>query len=114
MFHIACVLPAYLLQRQEAISPLSEIGNSLNEVGVLLSSGYQLFDDLSDVVGISEIMGKPVDMDRDKETSVKVFGVDEVKAQLAEHVQRIKEHLDKIKPNSRLAELVEQMLTMPS
>lgn len=114
MFHFACVLPAYLLQKKEYIDPLSAIGNILDEVGVHLSVGYQLFDDLRDVEGVPEVIGKPVGLDVNKETSVKRYGINGVKQQLAERIQRIKENLRKIEPNSRLESIVEHILTKQS
>lgn len=114
MFHFACVLPAYLLQKKEYINSLSEIGNALDEIGVHLSVGYQLFDDLRDVKGVSEVIGKPVGLDKNKKTSVNVFGVDGVEEQLAARMQRIKENLRRIEPNSKLENIVEYILTKPS
>ena len=111
MFHFACVLPAYLLQKKEYIDPLSGIGNILDEIGIHLSVGYQLFDDLRDVEGVPEVTGKPVGLDVNKDTSVKMYGINGVKQQLAERIQRIKENLRKIEPNSRLESIVEHILT---
>ena len=114
MFHLACVLPAYLLQKKEYVDPLNEIGNVLDEVGVCLSIGYQLFDDIRDVEGIPEVIGKPVGLDVDKDTSVKLYGLEGVKQQLAENLQRIKENLSKMESGSKLEEIVEYILTKPS
>lgn len=114
MFHFACVLPAYLLQKKEYVNPLSEVGNILDEVGVHLSVGYQLFDDLRDVEGVPEVTGKPVGLDVHKDTSIKLYGINRVKQQLAEKIQIIKENLRKIELNSRLEDIVEHILTKPS
>ena len=50
-------------------------------------------------------------LDVNKDTSVKMYGINGVKQQLAERIQRIKENLRKIEPNSRLESIVEHILT---
>ncbi len=114
MFHFACVLPAYLLQKKEYVDPLSEIGNRLDEIGIHLSRGYQLFDDLRDIEGNPEVTGKPIGLDVNKETSVDLYGVNGVKQQLSESIQRIQENLRKIKLPSKLEYIVEHILTKSS
>ena len=114
MFHFACVLPAYLLQKKEYVDPLSEIGNILDDIGIHLSRGYQLFDDLRDIEGNPEVTGKPSGLDVNRETSVNIYGVNGVKQQLSESIQRIEEKLSKIEQNSRLEKIVKYILTKPS
>ncbi len=114
LFHLACVLPAYLLDKKEYLNPLEEIGRTLDEIGVNLSIGYQLFDDLRDIEGKEKITGKPVSLDVDKRTSVYRFGVDKVKEELNQRKEKIIKNIRKIKTNSNLEGVIEHILSTPS
>ena len=103
-----------MLQKKEYVDPLSEIGNILDDIGIHLSRGYQLFDDLRDIEGNPEVTGKPAGLDVNRETSVNIYGVNGVKQQLSESIQRIEEKLSKIEQNSRLEKIVKYILTKPS
>jgi len=105
MFHLACVLPAYVLQKKQYL-------DLLNNIGVDLAVAYQLFDDLRDIEGDSKIIGKPIQVD--KGTSVYRYGVESVKQQLAERKQRIIGNIQKIQTSSRLKRMIEHILTTPS
>lgn len=113
LFHLACVLPAYFLKKKEYLNPLEDIGRTLDEVGINLAIGYQLFDDLRDIEK-SEITGKPVKVDKDKSTSIYRFGIDKVKQEIKERKEKIIENIRKIQSNSKLEDIIEHILTTPS
>lgn len=108
LFHLACVLPPYFLKKKQHLNPLSEVGRTLDEVGVNLSVGYQLFDDLRDIEGNPKIIGKAIDSDVD--SSARRFGVSKVRKELDERKRKIIDNLDKIQPNSRLRSIIEYIL----
>ncbi len=101
-FYLASVLPAYLCDIQK------EMG-IFDEIGVDLSVAYQLFDDLRDLEGKPEVVGKLTHIDSD--TSVYIFGADKVKQHLTKRKERIIENIRKIQSNSRLEKLVGYILT---
>ncbi len=49
----------------------------LFECGAQLGMSYQFLDDVADVIGDSESIGKETGMDKEKTTSVELYGVDE-------------------------------------
>lgn len=103
LFHLASVLPAYLLKKEEKLDYLNKIGSSA-------SIGYQFFDDLRDVKSNPGITGKPVGVDSKKNTSVYKWGKDVVIKRLGENKEIIIENLRKIQPNSKLEQIIEYML----
>ncbi|KYK26754.1 hypothetical protein AYK26_04745 [Euryarchaeota archaeon SM23-78] len=105
LFHLASVLPAYLLKNKENL-------RNLDMIGVNLSIGYQLFDDLRDYEGNPQITGKPVNVDSDN--SINRLGPDTVKKSLIEKKKMIIDNLREIQPDSKLEQIIEYMLTKPS
>jgi len=114
MFHLICVLPAYLLKQKKYLTQLNEIGKILDEIGINLSVSYQLFDDLRDIERNPIETGKPVHVDKGKRTSVYRYGVEEVKQQIGERKQKIIEKIREIQENSRLEKIIEHILSIPS
>lgn len=113
LFHLACILPAYFLDKKKYLNPLNEIGRTLDEVGINLAIGYQLFDDLRDI-SKTEITGKPIQVDAKKNISVYRFGIDKVKKEITEKKEIIIKNIRKIEYNSRLENIINHILTTPS
>lgn len=111
LFHLALIIPAIALNKQE-IKPL------LDEIGVDMSVAYQLFDDIRDIEGDPKITGKETGKDVDKLTSIKAFGLERVKEELHKRIKRMKtkaRQLERItKKETRLEEMITYMLTKPS
>lgn len=112
IFHLSCVLPAYLLEKREYVTPLSNVGTSLDEIGMNLAEGYQLFDDLRDVEGNPNITGKPVSVD--EENTVQKIGIVRVRQELDQRKAQIISNLRKIPNSSALEMIIEYILTTPS
>jgi len=73
--------------------------NELKEFGYHLGVMFQISDDIMDVEGSVESIGKTPNKDllEDKLTSIKVFGLDGAKAKREFHYKKCLEQLDKIK-----------------
>ncbi len=93
LFHLACILPAYLLRKKEHLELLSSMGEDL-------SIGYQLFDDLRDA---------EENLDKDRKNSVYKFGINRVKQEVIKRKERIIENTRKIKANSELENVIEHI-----
>ena len=85
--------------------------NELKEFGLNLGAMFQISDDIMDVEGSLEEIGKTPNKDSgvDKLTSIKVFGLDGAKARLKEHYNKCLDLLNKINANSFLKEFTEKM-----
>ena len=101
LFRFASVIPAYLLGKKEYLP-------TLNSVGEELSFGYQLLDNLVDVCGKSEEVGKPVRVDKDN--LIHRIGVDAGKRELKEIKDRVVLNIGAIRQSSSLEKLVLEML----
>jgi len=112
MFHLASVLPVHMASTKKD-SQLSKL-KIFNEIGVDLSIAYQLFDDLRDIEGDTKITGKPVGVDKEKNTSVYRYDAQEVKKRLKDKENNIIQSIRKIKLNSKFEEIVKYMLNIPS
>lgn len=93
LFHLACILPVYLLRKKEYLGILSSIGEDL-------SIGYQLFDDLRDA---------EESLDKDRKNSIYKFGINRVKQEVIKRKERIIENIRKIKANSELENVIENI-----
>ena len=85
--------------------------NELKEFGYNLGVMFQMTDDLMDVEGTVESIGKTPNKDlaADKLTSIKVFGLEQTRQKINFHYQKCIEILNKI-PNSQFLEaLTNQM-----
>lgn len=111
LFHLACVLPAYLLKKAEHDS-LSVIEKNLAEIGTNLAIAYQFFDDLRDVEGDTTVTGKPTGMD--KETFVHRWGIAAIKEELSRKREDALVKVRLLEGHSRLEELIQYILTTPS
>lgn len=67
-----------------------------------LGLAFQIVDDLLDIYGNAEDLGKPTgqDMDMDKATFVKLLGADGARDHARELVERAQSHLDKFGPSA--------------
>ena len=85
--------------------------NEFKEFGLNLGAMFQISDDIMDVEGSLEEIGKTPNKDSgvDKLTSIKVFGLDGAKARLKEHYNKCLDLLNKINANSFLKEFTEKM-----
>ena len=93
---------------------MNKVGKILDEIGINLSISYQLFDDIRDVEGKFEIIGKPAKLDKDRKTSVYRYGIKNVKNELEERRKKIIQSIRKIQTNSKLEKLINFILTKPS
>ena len=107
MFHLACILPAHLLEQ-------NEVEKIFDEVGINLSVCYQLFDDLRDIERNPIETGKPIHIDKNKRTSVYRYGVKEVKTQIDGRKQKIIENIRKIQENSKLEKIIDYIFSTPT
>ena len=94
LFNLACILPAYLLDRKEHLESLKIIGEEF-------SIGYQLYDDLRDA---------EQDPDSDKNNSVYFFGKKAVMQKIKEIKKTSSENIIKIKPDSKLVGMIDVVL----
>lgn len=85
--------------------------NELKEFGLNLGAMFQISDDIMDVEGSLEEIGKTPNKDSgvDKLTSIKVFELDGAKARLKEHYNKCLDLLNKINANSFLKEFTKKM-----
>ena len=80
--------------------------------GKNLGLAFQIVDDILDVTGNEETLGKPIGSDavNNKETYVSLYGVEAAKEKAAEFTREAMKALDYFKDNDFLTELTEQLL----
>ncbi|MBQ7236126.1 MAG: polyprenyl synthetase family protein [Clostridia bacterium] len=85
--------------------------NELKEFGYHLGVTFQIVDDIMDVEGTLESIGKTPNKDlaEDKLTSIKVFGLDGAKEHAKKHYEKCKELLSNIDNNDFLDKLTDAM-----
>lgn len=85
--------------------------NELKEFGYHLGITFQIVDDIMDVEGTLESIGKTPNKDlaEDKLTSIKVFGLEGAKERAKKHYTKCKELLSKIDNNDFLNKLTDAM-----
>ena len=85
--------------------------DSLKDLGYHLGIAFQMVDDLMDVEGTLESIGKTPNKDKEenKLTSIKVFGIDGVRERIKYHHGKCNEILSKIDNSSFLIELSNAM-----
>jgi len=83
----------------------------LKEYGYHLGAMFQISDDIMDVEGTVESIGKTPNKDLavDKLTSIKVFGLNGAKERLKTHYDKCKDILYKINANSFFHEFTDSM-----
>lgn len=89
------VIPAILSGKQEAVESMEIYGENIG-------TAFQIVDDILDVTASSEDLGKTAgkDLEADKLTYVKIFGVDRAKEMAQEHIDTAISALDSIEGNS--------------
>ena len=85
--------------------------DSLKDLGYHLGIAFQMVDDLMDVEGTLESIGKTPNKDKEenKLTSIKVFGIDGVRERIKYHHGKCNEILSKIDNSGFLIELSNAM-----
>ena len=76
----------------------NQFSTEINQLGYHLGMSFQYIDDLLDIQSDAKTLGKPTgaDINSDKLTSVKVYGIDGTQKKIAEHTEQVKKLLDKI------------------
>lgn len=105
LFQLSCVLPAYLLDKSKYIE-------SLETAGKELSIAYQMFDDLRDAEGDSDITGKL--SDTDGFNSVSAFGLEGARIGVVTSLEKITENFREIGVDTKPEALVKHILSVPS
>lgn len=69
--------------------------SNLTQFAYKLGIAFQIQDDILDVIGEEEVLGKPVgsDIENDKTTYVKLYGVEGAKARLHSFIKEAKQHI---------------------
>lgn len=82
-----------------AFSEESEhLSNEIRQLGYHLGMSFQYIDDLLDIQSDAKTLGKPTgaDLNSDKLTSVKVYGIDGTQKKITEHTQKVEALLEQI------------------
>ncbi|RXI99593.1 polyprenyl synthetase family protein [Anaerobacillus alkaliphilus] len=81
---------------------------NLREFSKHLGLAFQIKDDILDIEGSEEAIGKPVgsDINNEKSTYPKLLGLEGAKKKLADHILKAKEYLYKVSINSEKLELL--------
>ena len=76
----------------------NQLTTEINQLGYHLGMSFQYIDDLLDIQSDAKTLGKPTgaDINSDKLTSVKVFGIDGTQKKISEHTKQVESLLDKI------------------
>lgn len=87
--------------------------NQLESFGYHLGAMFQIVDDIMDVEGTVESIGKTPnkDADVDKLTAIKLFGVDGARSKVLYHYTQCKNILEQIDASAFIIELTEKMYT---
>lgn len=107
LFYLACVLPAHFFSLPD------KTRSSLCNAGQKLSLAYQLFDDLRDATESLEIAGKPVGVDKDKQTLVYRHGVEWSQSFLGEIMSEVENEFRKIGINAVFDHLIKGLIFNP-
>ena len=77
-----------------------------------LGMAFQIIDDILDVTGNEQLLGKPVgsDAEENKTTFVTIFGIEKAKEEAEKYTKQAMDILDKFDNNEFLKELTEYML----
>ncbi len=87
-----------------------EIEQTLSQLGETIGLAFQVHDDILDIEGDSETLGKPQgsDLQADKSTYPKLLGLDEAKQYRDDLITQAKQQLDTLQIDSPfLAQLIE-------
>ncbi|SHJ66096.1 farnesyl-diphosphate synthase [Hathewaya proteolytica DSM 3090] len=84
--------------------------NILLEYGKVLGLAFQIQDDILDVEGDKEKMGKNTHMDENKSTFVNVYGLDKCKSMLASLEEQCKELINSLKGDTKKIMEITNML----
>ena len=73
---------------------------------------FQVIDDILDVTGNEQLLGKPVgsDAEENKTTFVTIFGIEKAREEAEKYTKQAMDILDKFDNNEFLKELTEYML----
>ena len=76
----------------------NQLSTEINQIGYHLGMSFQYIDDLLDIQSDTETLGKPTgaDLNSDKLTTVKVYGIDGTQKKIAENTEQVESLLDKI------------------
>ena len=76
----------------------NQLSTEINQLGYHLGMSFQYIDDLLDIQSDAKTLGKPTgaDLNSDKLTSVKVYGIDGTQKKIADHSEQVESLLDKI------------------
>ncbi len=74
--------------------------DNLESIGVAAGVSYQIIDDVRDVKGTFEEMGKPVNQDSKKQTLLKLVGLDGVKRLKQEKDGQVDDLMDRLQGNA--------------
>ena len=76
----------------------NQLSKEIDQLGYHLGMSFQYIDDLLDIQSDAKTLGKPTgaDINSDKLTSVKVYGIDGTQKKIAEHTEQVESLLDKI------------------
>ena len=107
LMQVAFQLPPVLLRRDNEEQVL------LRSIGEDVAVAYQLFDDLRDV-SASEITGKPVGLDVEKQTSVYRWGVEHVKGEVMRRRERAIQNIRQFREETQLEAMINYMMMVPS
>lgn len=106
LIEAACVMGVILGGKFEKISAAANYAQALGRA-------FQIVDDILDVTGSFEELGKPIgsDKEQNKNTYVSIMGLEESKRIAEELTQQALKYLDEFNDNDFLRELTESMLT---
>lgn len=89
LYGFACMLASLLADEPSA-------SNDLYEFGCHLGTAYQIADDLLDITGDPDKIGKPVNQDVDKPTIPRIYGQQEALRLKAEYRRKAFDHLNRL------------------
>ncbi len=105
LFSAACALGCIAAKRYDLVPEATEFGRNL---GI----AFQITDDILDVTGNAEEIGKPVgsDEENNKKTYISKVGIEKAKQVANESLTKAKEAVSRFKNNSFLVELCDEIL----
>lgn len=105
LIEASCAAGCLIAKREDILDTVLEYSKNL---GI----AFQIVDDILDVVGSSEKLGKNTgsDMQNEKSTYVSIFGLEKSKSLAEEYSQRAKSLAEKIDENGFLVNLTEYLL----
>jgi len=103
LIRAACMLGVLAGQGSE------EHMQSASDFAAHIGLAFQIRDDMLDIIGNAEELGKAVGVDASKNTFVRLYGLDKCEQLVLNHTNAAKDALDHFKSNEFMLELAEYL-----